>query len=106
MAAENKYNQELAAAKIALEDIEETLESEDKEDVDHGYNRINEIIKKLKSSTDHSTEHMLGEERSIEEVREWNQRQRRDIKKFRDLRRKLKQQLDMFVWKKKSRDRW
>jgi len=65
--AETKYSKELAAAKIMLEDIGEELESEEKEDIKHGYERINEIIKKLESSKDHTTEQLLSEERTIEE---------------------------------------
>ena len=100
--AETKYSKELAAAKIMLEDIEEALESEEKEDIKHGYERINEIIKKLESSKDHTTELMLSEERTIEEVREWNKRQKEEIKEFRDLRKKLKQELEAFVEKEKE----
>ena len=100
--AETKYSKELAAAKIMLEDIEEALESEEKEDIEHGYERINEIIKKLESSKDHTTELMLSEEKTIEEVREWNRKQKEEIKEFRDLRKKLKQELEKFVEKEKE----
>ena len=100
--AETKYNKELAAAKIMLEDIEEALGSEEKEDVEHGYERINKVIKKLESSKDHTTELMLSEERTIEGVREWNKQQKGEIKEFRDLRKKLKQELDAFVEKEKE----
>ena len=105
MSSDSKYNTELAAAKILLEDIKETLEAEEKENIEHGYERINELIRKLESSKDQTTELMLSEEKTIEEVQEWNRKQKEEIKEFRDLRKKLKQELEKFVEKEKEQKR-
>ena len=65
MAAEAKYNRELTSGQIVLEDVEEALESGEKEEIEVAYERICEIIKKLEISKDKSTEEMLGEERQL-----------------------------------------
>ena len=74
MASDQKFNQELATSKIILDNIEEALESGEKKDVEHGYKRICDVINKLESSKDQTTEAMLSKEKTIEEVREWNKK--------------------------------
>lgn len=102
MASDEKFDQELAACKIILEDIEEVLESGEREDVQHGYTRICDVINKLESSKDRATEGMLSDEKTIEEVREWNKKQKRELEQFHELRKKLKQNLDGLIEKEKG----
>ena len=102
MASEEKFNQELAACKVILEDIEEALESGEKEDVEYGYKRICDVINKLQSSKDETTEAMLSAEKTIEEVREWNKKQKKEMEQSRELRKKLKQELNRFIEKEKG----
>ena len=45
MAAEAKYNQELTTGEIVMEDVQETLESGEKEEFEVAYERICEITK-------------------------------------------------------------
>ena len=96
MTAEAKYNRELKSGQIVLEDVEEALESREKEEIEVAYERICEIIKKLEISKDKSIEEMLGEEKTIDQVREWNKEQKEKIKEFRNMRKRLKEQLDGF----------
>ena len=96
MTAEAKYNRELTSGQIVLEDVEEALESREKEEIEVAYERICEIIKKLEISKDKSIEEMLGEEKTIDQVREWNKEQKEKIKEFRNMRKRLKEQLDGF----------
>jgi len=94
MAAEAKYNREITAGQIILEDVEEALESSEREEIKVVYEPICEIIKKLEISKDRSTEEMLGEEKTIDQVREWNKRQKEKIKEFWSTRKRVKEQLD------------
>jgi len=59
MAAEAKYNREITTGQVVLEDVEEALESGEREEIEVAYERICEIIKKLEMSKDRSTEEML-----------------------------------------------
>ena len=93
MAAEAKYNQELTTGQIVMEDVQETLESGEKEEFDVAYERICEITKKLEISKDKITEEMLAEEKTIDQVREWNKEQKEKIKEFQNMRKRLKEEL-------------
>ena len=50
MAAEAKYNREITTGQVVLEDVEEALESGEREEIEVAYERICEIIKKLEMS--------------------------------------------------------
>ena len=76
MTAEAKYNRELTSGQIVLEDVEEALKSREKEEIEVAYERICELINKLEISKDKCTEEMLGEEKTIDQVREWNKEQK------------------------------
>ena len=102
MASDEKFDEELAACKIILKDIEEALELGEKEDIDHGYKRISDVINKLESSKDQTTEAMLSEEKTIEEVREWNEKQKKEMEQFHEVRKMLKQELNGFIEKEKG----
>ena len=45
---------------------------------------------------------MLNDEKTIEEVREWNKKQKMEMEQFRELRKKLKQNLDGLIEKEKG----
>ena len=77
-----KYNQELKARQFMLEECEEAIQSAEKEDVDLAYERICGTIKKLENTKDGITEAMLGDDKAIGEVREWNNKQKKEIKPF------------------------
>ncbi|XP_065067288.1 uncharacterized protein LOC135692879 [Rhopilema esculentum] len=96
MAAEEKYNQELTTGKIVLEDVQEALESGEKEEIEVAYERVCEITRKLEISKDEITEEMLAEEKTIDQVREWNKEQKEKIKEFRNMRKRLKEELEGF----------
>ena len=91
-----KYNQELKTANFMLEDCEEAFELEDKEDIELAYEKICRILKKLEKSKDDVTETMLGEENTIDEVRQWNKKQKEEIKRIREMRKRLKEKMDWF----------
>ena len=99
MASDEKFDKELAASIIILDDIKEALESGEKEDIEHGYKRICDVINKLESAKDQTTEAMLSEEKAIEEVREWNKKQKKEMEQFRELRKRLKQVTDELIEK-------
>ena len=94
--AAGKYNRELNAAKLIQEDYEDALESEEKEDVNLAYERLCDAIKKLETSKDNTTEALLSEEKPLEEVREWNKKQKEEMKSLREMRTALKQQMEKF----------
>ena len=102
MASDEKFDKELAASIIILDDIKEALESGEKEDIEHGYKRICDVINKLESAKDQTTEAMLSEEKAIEEVREWNKKQKKEMEQFRELRKRLKQVTDELIEKEKE----
>eukprot|EP00794_Sanderia_malayensis_P010114 gene10114-11147_t len=91
-----KYNQELKTGKFMLEDCQEAYELEDREDIELAYEKICRIIKKLDKSKDDVTEEMLGEEDTIDQVRQWNRMQKEEIHPIREMRKKLKGKLDWF----------
>jgi len=72
-----------------LEECEEAIQSGEKEDVDLAYERICGIIKRLENTKDGITEAMLGDEKAIGEVREWNKRQKEEIRPLREMRKRL-----------------
>lgn len=80
MAAEAKYNQELTTGQIEMEDVQEALESGEKEEIEVAYERICEITKKLEISKDNITQEMLAEEKTIDQVREWSKEQKEKSK--------------------------
>ena len=105
MASDEKFDQELAACKSILKDIEEALELGEKEDIEHGYKRISNVINKLESSKDQTTEAMLSEEKTIEEVREWNEKQKKEMEQFHEVRKMLKQELNGSLRRKRDKNR-
>lgn len=87
----------MLVGKLMLEDIEETLDDGEKEDIELAYERVGEMIKKLEMSKDETTEAMLGEEKTIEEVRAWNKKQKEEMGAFRDVRKRLRKELENYT---------
>ena len=77
-----------------LEECEEAIQSGEKEDVDLAYERICGIIKRLENTKDGITEAMLGDEKAIGEVREWNKRQKEEFRPLREMRKRLSLEIE------------
>ena len=70
-----KYEQELETGKFMLQDCQEAYEIEYREDIELAYDKICRIIKKLDKSKDVLHDvigEMLGEQDTIDQVRQWN----------------------------------
>ena len=67
MTADEKYNQELTICQIVMEDVQDALESGEK-----------------------IAEEMLAEEKTINQVREWNKERKEKIKEFQNMRKQLR----------------
>ena len=94
--AMEKYNQELKAGLFMLEECEEAIKSEEKEEVDLAFEKICAIIKRLGKSKDDITEAMLSDQETIGKVREWNNKQKEEIRPLREMRKMLKIELEKY----------
>lgn len=91
---EEKY-EKLAIAKLKLEDIVEFSDSEFKEDVLLAYNQIGELIKRLETSKDGTTDCLIDADK--EYIKQWTADHKEDIQLFRHARHQIKQKIDDFV---------
>ena len=72
-----KYMVELETIKLMSEDSEDVLDLGEREDVVLAYDRVCNMIKRLEKSKDDTTEAMLNEEKTLDEVHEWNKNKKR-----------------------------
>ena len=65
MTLDEKLDQELVASNIIPDDIREALALGEKKHLEHGYQRICDVLNKLEPSKDQATEAMLSEEQAM-----------------------------------------
>ena len=92
--ASERYKKELRKAKYYVEEIVETLGSKEKDDLALAYERICEIYKTMESAANDIKDEMLDSDKSVEEVRQWSQNCKQELKGMRDLRNELKRKLN------------
>ena len=95
--AEQKYTKELKKARYSVEELEETLHTGKREDILLAYERICEINKTLETATNLVKDAMLDSEKSLEEVRNWSQIRKEELRPIREFWSKLKGKLDEFA---------
>eukprot|EP00112_Aurelia_sp_Birch-Aquarium-sp1_P013332 Seg2822.1 transcript_id=Seg2822.1/GoldUCD/mRNA.D3Y31 product="Gag-Pol polyprotein" protein_id=Seg2822.1/GoldUCD/D3Y31 len=94
MATLAKYQKELNKARFIVEGIEESIDSEDKDDIALAYERIVRLIQGLEQTKDEVIQSMLEEDKTMSEIKEWNIEQKEDIIFFRDKRKRFKGKLE------------
>ena len=92
---QNAYRRELQLKQILLEAVSENLQSPDIEEVKLYLERISDAIKELELEKDKAMNSMLEvEDQTIDEIRQWSQQQKEEIKTFKEVRTQLKDQLN------------
>ena len=90
MSASEKHNRLLQLAKITLREISGNIQEDD---LDLRHEQICDLIKKLEISIDRTKDHMLDEEKTLEEISGWSSSQGQQLVEFRNLRADLKKRL-------------
>ena len=96
MTALEKYTLELETSKLILEDSEDVLDLGEREDVVLAFERVCNMIKRLEKSKVDTTEAMLNEEKTLDEVREWNKKQKEEMEPLQEMRKRLKDKMEKF----------
>ena len=90
MSASTKHDRLLQLAKITLREISGNVEEDD---LELRHEQICDLIKKLEISIDRTKDHMLDEEKTLEEISGWSSSQGQELGEFRSLRTDLKKRL-------------
>ena len=92
-ATKEKHNTLLEYSKMKLEDISQTIEDGEAEDIQLAYTRVCTIISDLDTSIDATAKQMLDNEILLETIKQWTVEAKQQVKEFREMRAKVKRVL-------------
>ena len=80
-------------AEASFEEISTSVEMGDPHDIESGYEQLCGLLKKLDLSIEKAKDQMLETEQTLSQILEWSNGEKTKLKKFRDLKSKLKESL-------------
>ncbi|XP_028413677.1 uncharacterized protein LOC114536534 [Dendronephthya gigantea] len=80
-------------AEASVEEISTSVEMGDPEDIEADYEKLCGLLKKLDLSIDKAKDEMVEKEETLSKILEWSNEEKTKMKKFRDLKSKLKESL-------------
>ena len=94
---EEKFNKQLAVAKIKLEEILELSTSGYVEDISLANEQIGALISRLENQKDGTIDFLIETDKELEYIKQWTADQKVAIQPFRDARYGIKKKLDEFT---------
>ena len=80
-------------AEASFEEISTSVEMGDPDDIESGYEQLCGLLKKLDLSIEKEKDQMLETEQTLSQILEWSNGEKTKLKKFRDMKAKLKESL-------------
>ena len=93
---EEKFDKQLAIAKLKVEEILELSTSGYNEDILLAYEQIGGLIKPLETSKDRTIDYLVDMDKDLEHIKQWTANQKEAIQPFRDARYQIKKRMDEF----------
>ena len=92
--ATKQFEKELNIALFTLDDIEDCFDSQIKEEISHGLERITNMTKQLQITKDNAVKEMLDNETVIQDVKDWSKEAKIKMEPLKETSLKLKSRLE------------